>query len=114
MRLHTLLLNNILHALNCFSTFWGTSFNILMEMFLHFILSDVHHEKSHDVKIFVFYAEPQIVVLKAEEYRAFSSSFMEVAEDDTAQLCVTVWGPLTETVHVLVETTDSGLALGEL
>ena len=54
------------------------------------------------------------MVLKAEEYRAFSSNFMEVAENDTAQLCVTVWGPLTETVHVLVETTDSGLALGEL
>ena len=73
-----------------------------------------NHNRVNYIILLVFYAEPQVVVLKAEEYRQFNSNFMEVAENDTAQLCVTVWGPLTETVHVLVETTDSGLALGEL
>ena len=38
---------------------------------------------------------------------------IEVSENETIVLCITVWGPLTEPLHVLVETSDSGIALGE-
>ena len=36
-----------------------------------------------------------------------------MSENETADFCVIVWGPLSQPLHVLVETTDSGAALGE-
>ena len=38
---------------------------------------------------------------------------VEVPESGAVVLCIAVWGPVTETVHVLVQTTDSGIALGK-
>ena len=38
---------------------------------------------------------------------------IEVSENERVDFCISVWGALTEAVHVLVETTDSELALGE-
>ena len=53
----------------------------------------------------------QVYVSKTEEYE--SLQHLEVIEREAAQLCLIVWGPLSETLHVLLETTDSGYAVGE-
>ena len=42
------------------------------------------------------------------------SHYFEVSEEQSARFCVTVGGPLTETINIHVETTDSGFALGEI
>ena len=42
------------------------------------------------------------------------SHYFEVSEDESARFCVTVGGPLTETIDIHVETTDSGFALGKI
>ena len=39
---------------------------------------------------------------------------MVISENEAVEFCIIVWGPLTQAVYVMVETTDSVLALGEL
>ena len=53
----------------------------------------------------------QILVSMTEDYKEFE--YVEVSEGETAQLCVIVRGPLTETLYIMIETTDSGQAVGE-
>ena len=42
------------------------------------------------------------------------SHYFEVSEEESARFCVTVGGPLTETIDIHVETTDSAFALGKI
>ena len=53
----------------------------------------------------------QVLVSKTDVFEPFQH--IEVAENETVEFCIIVWGPLTEAVHVMVETTDSALALGK-
>ena len=50
-------------------------------------------------------------VSRTEDYEPFD--YVEVSEGGPAQFCLVVWGPLSETLHVHVETTDSGYAVGK-
>ena len=59
----------------------------------------------------LYHSVSQVYVSRTEEYE--SLQHLEVTEGETAQLCLIVWGPLSETLHVLVGTTDSGYAVGE-
>ena len=57
------------------------------------------------------YTVSQVLVSNSVVYKMFEHVL--VSENNTVTFCVIVWGPLTEGVHVLVETTDSGIAQGE-
>jgi hypothetical protein len=54
----------------------------------------------------------QVFVSRSEDYESFEH--VEVSEGETADFCFIVWGPLSEPLHVLVETTDSGHAVGKI
>ena len=60
---------------------------------------------------YTLYIDPQIVLSRSEEYDPFSH--IEVSEDKAVEICIIVWGLLRETLHVMVETADSALAVGE-
>ena len=53
----------------------------------------------------------QVFVSITHVYKPFEH--IKVSENKAVEFCIIVWGPLTEAVHVLVETTDSALALGK-
>ena len=56
------------------------------------------------------YLVPQVFLSKKESYDDHSDT---VSENETAYFCVTVRGPLSEPLNVLVETIDSAIAAGE-
>ena len=53
----------------------------------------------------------QVLVSRTNIYEPFQH--VEVSENETVEFCIIVWGPLTEAVHVMVETTGN-FALGKL
>ena len=55
---------------------------------------------------------PQVLLSATNSYEPFE--YLEVSENEVVEFCIILWGPLTEAVHVMVETTDSALAQGEL
>ena len=55
---------------------------------------------------------PRVLFSATNIYEPFE--YFEVSENEAVEFCVILWGPLTEAVHVMVETTDSALAQGEL
>ncbi|CAI8047097.1 Neurotrypsin, partial [Geodia barretti] len=52
---------------------------------------------------------PQVLVSRGKSYQYFER--VEIFENETADFCVIVWGPLSQPLHVLVETTDNGAAV---
>ena len=58
--------------------------------------------KNHVYSI-LYYTDTQVVVIWDERQ---NFQYMEVSENETLEFCVFVWGPLTEPVHLLIETTD--------
>lgn len=52
-----------------------------------------------------------VVISKTKNYEPFSH--FEVFEDKNVEFCVIVWGLVQEPLHVMVETDDSALAMGE-
>jgi hypothetical protein len=54
---------------------------------------------------------PQVLVSREKSYVYFEQ--VEIFENETADFCVIVVGPLSQPLHVLVETTDNGPAVGE-
>ena len=50
-------------------------------------------------------------VSQTEDYEP--SDYVEVSEGETARFCLIVWGPISEMLRVLVETTNHGYAVGE-
>ena len=54
---------------------------------------------------------PQVLVSRIDVYQPFH--WVQLSEKEAVEYCIIVWGPLTEAVHVMVETTDSALALGK-
>ena len=53
----------------------------------------------------------QIFVSLTEDYGRFD--YLEVSEGEAAQFCVVVWGPLTQSVELVVQASDGGQAVGE-
>ena len=53
----------------------------------------------------------QVLVSRIDVFEPFEH--VRVSENKTVEFCIIVWGPLTEAVHVMVETNDSALALGK-
>ena len=53
----------------------------------------------------------QVLVSRTNVYEPFEH--VEVSESEAVEFCIIVWGPLTEAVHIVVETTDN-FALCEL
>ncbi|CAI8040768.1 hypothetical protein GBAR_LOCUS22670 [Geodia barretti] len=51
----------------------------------------------------------QIYVSQTEDYEPFD--YVEVSEGETVQFCLIVWGPISEMLRVLVETTNHGYAV---
>ena len=49
----------------------------------------------------LYYTDTQVVVIWDERQNL-------VSENESVEFCVFVWGPLTEPVHLLIETTDHG------
>ena len=60
------------------------------------------------------YSVSQVLVSRTTVVdKMFNYERVEVSEEENLEFCAIVLGPLTEAVHILVETTDSGKAQGE-
>ena len=72
--------------------------------------------KTHRLYVlnaYIIYSDTvsQVFASRIDVFERFEH--VEIPENKTVEFCIIVWGPLTEDVHVLVETTDSALALGK-
>ena len=54
----------------------------------------------------------QVLVSRTNVFESFEH--VEVSENEAVEFCIIVWGPLTEAVHIVVETSTDNLALGKL
>ena len=63
------------------------------------------------MQCYSIHSDSQVLVSNTSVYEPFKQ--IEKSENEAVEFCIIVWGPLTEALHVLVETTDSALALGK-
>ena len=57
------------------------------------------------------HSESQVLVSVPTVDKRFKH--INISENEGVEFCIILWGPLTEAVHVMVKTNDSGVALGE-